>query len=82
METTSKTLTVALNELIQKLEQSDTARISDLSKALAENLPRNYSPYLFPEKALTVSVERQKASHLYSAVYTLVDDVKPERKGA
>ena len=32
MKTTSKTLTIALNELLEKLEQSDTAIISDLAK--------------------------------------------------
>ncbi len=82
MKTTSKTLTVALNELIQKLEVEDSATISDLAKPLAENLPYNYSPYLFPKKRLLVSVEKQKKGNLYSATYRLVDDLETKRKGA
>ncbi len=81
MKTTSKTLTIALNELLEKLEQSDTAIISDLAKQLAENLPLNYEIYLFPGKKLLVSIKKQKSDSLYSATYTLVDEEKQE-KGA
>ena len=77
---TSKTLKEALDELLEKLEQSDTAIITDLAKQLAENLPLNYKIYLFPGKKLSVSIARQKLSYLYSATYTLVNDEEEQRR--
>lgn len=82
MATASKTLSQALAELIEQLEVSNSATISNLAKSLAENLPRNYSPYLFPGKKLTFSAEKQKINGLYSATYVLVDDLETQRKGA
>ena len=82
MVTTSKTLSQALAELIEQLEVSNSATISNLAKSLAENLPHNYSTYLFPGKKLTFSVENQKINGLYSATYMLVDDLDTQRKRA
>lgn len=81
MLTTSKTLTVALDELLEGLKDSDTVTISGLAKQLAENLPWNYKIYLFPGKKLSVSTTRQVPSYLYLATYTLVND-EEQKKGA
>ncbi len=77
MAKTSKTLAVALKELINKLSESDNASIDDLALQLATNLPRNYATYLPPGKMLELSVVPQKSKalpvKLYTATYQLVD---------
>ncbi len=78
MEKTSKTLTVALNELIDQLNKEEIATICDLALQLATNLPQNYAPYLPPQKMLVSSVVPQNSKSslvkLYTATYQLVDN--------
>lgn len=77
MEKTSKTLAVALKELIDKLDEAEIASIEDLALQLANSLPQNYAPYLPPGKTLRLSVALQKSKSspvkLYTATYQLVD---------
>lgn len=82
MTTTSKTVTEAVNEALEKLKTSDTITISDLSKQLAESLNFNCKVYLPKDKVLRkTSLDRQTPSYLYSATYILVDDEEEQKKG-
>lgn len=81
MATASKTLTEAVNEVLVKLETSETFTISDLSKHLADSLNFNCKVYLPKGKALRkTSIDRQAPSYLYSATYTLVDHEEEQRR--
>lgn len=79
MSKTSKTLEVALLELVEGLKESDCVTISDLAELLAKNLPRSYRPYRPYRKTLVYSMKRQEGTNLYSATYQLIDDVTQKR---
>lgn len=75
MATTSKTVTEAVSEVLEKLKTSDTITISNLPKQLAEGLNFNCKVYLPKGKILRrTSLVRQAPDYLYSATYTLVDN--------
>ncbi len=74
MAQTSKTLSLALSELINGLEQAEQITISNLAEQLVYDLARIYEPYLPYRKKLQVSAIEQKSSRLYSATCQLVDD--------
>ncbi len=80
MESTSKTLTEAINEVLENLTTSHTFTISNLSKQLAESLNFNCDVYLPRNKSLRkISITKQ-SSNLYSATYSLVDDESKKKR--
>lgn len=80
MESTPKTLTEAINEVLKNLNTSDTFTIFDLPQQLAESLNSNCRIYLPKDKVLKIISITKQSSNLYSANYSLVDDEEKKKR--
>lgn len=78
MEQTSKTLTVALSELLDGLKYGKSVTITNLAYQLACDLVHAYEPYRPYKKKLRVKVilqedTRIQSMRLYSAICEIIE---------